>query len=75
MGVDCAHDRGARYQAVLALTELARELLPFDGPEKELTVRVRLNDAVAFSVRLTFDTSFGPALTDSSVIERSDPRH
>ncbi|WP_423066138.1 DUF6894 family protein [Devosia sp. CN2-171] len=68
MGVDCANDRGARHQAVLAITELARELLPHDGPEKELAIRVRLKEEVAFSVRLVFETSSGPALTDVSVL-------
>lgn len=67
LGVDCPDDRRARHQAVLALTELASELLPSDGPSKELGVRVRLKNAVAFTVRLTFDTSPGPALTDVSV--------
>lgn len=36
LGVDCPDDRRARHQAVLALTELASELLPSDGPSKEL---------------------------------------
>ena len=67
LGVECASDRRARHQAVLALTELARELLPYDGPAKELVIRVRLHEELAFSVRLNFDTSSGPALTDPAL--------
>jgi hypothetical protein len=68
IGVECASDRRARHQAVLALTELARELLPSDGSTKEFVIRVRLKDELAFSVRLSFDTSSGPALTDPTVM-------
>lgn len=68
LGVECASDRSARHQAVLALTELARELLPSDGASKELIIRVRQGDGAAFSVRLAFDTSAGPALADPTVV-------
>ncbi|KQW81077.1 hypothetical protein ASC89_04395 [Devosia sp. Root413D1] len=68
IGVECASDQQARYQAVLALTELARDLLPPDGSTKELNIRVRLHEELAFSVRLSFDTSAGPALVDPSVM-------
>lgn len=68
-GVDCARDRSARHQAVLALTELARELLPSSGSTQELVIRVRLKEELAFSVRLAFDTSFGPALTDPAMVD------
>jgi hypothetical protein len=68
VGVECASDRRARHQAVLALTELARELLPSDGPSKELVIRVRHGNDAAFSVRLAFDTSAGPALADPSLV-------
>ncbi len=67
LGVECASDLRARHQAVLALTELARELLPYDGSTKDLVIRVRLQDELAFSVRLAFETSPGPALTDTTV--------
>lgn len=67
IGVECASDQRARHQAVLALTELASELLPYDGPAKELVIRVRLQEELAFSVRLNFDTSSGPALTDPAL--------
>lgn len=68
IGVDCARDRSALHQAVLALTELARELLPFSGPTQQLVIRVRLKEEHAFSVTLAFDTSFGPAFTDTAVV-------
>ncbi len=68
-GVDCPNDSGARYQAVLALTEMARQFLPPDGPSKELKVRVRRQAKVAFTVSLLFETSPGPALTDPSVAD------
>lgn len=67
-GVDCANDGRARHQAVLAITELARELLPADGPSRELSIRVRLRNEVAFTVELAFGTSSGPALSDPSVV-------
>jgi len=67
IGVECASDRRARHQAVLALTELATELLPSDGPSKDLVIRVRLEEGVAFIVKLLFETSSGPALTDPSI--------
>jgi hypothetical protein len=69
LGVECASDQRARHQAVLALTELASELLPYDGSTKELVIRVRLQDELAFSVKLAFETSSGPALTDPTVLE------
>jgi len=69
IGVDCARDRSARHQAVLALTELARELLPSNGSAQELVIRVRLKEEHASSVRLAFDTSSGPALTDTTLME------
>jgi hypothetical protein len=68
LGVDCADDISARHQAVLALTELARELLPPDGSSMELAIRVRLREQAAFTVRLSFDTASGPALSDPTVI-------
>ena len=69
VGLDCPNDAGARYQAVLALTEMARDFLPADGPSKDLKVRVRRKAEVAFTVSLLFETSPGPALTDPSVAE------
>ncbi|OEO28040.1 hypothetical protein VW23_006490 [Devosia insulae DS-56] len=68
LGAECASDGRARHQAVLALTELARELLPSDGPSKELMIRVRIRNEVAFTVQLEFGTSSGPALSDPSVV-------
>jgi len=54
---------------VLALTELPRDLLPADGAEKEMAIRVRLVEEAAFTVRLGFETASGPALTDWSVAQ------
>lgn len=68
-GVEFPSDGRARHEAVLALTELARELLPYDGPSKDLLIRVRLKDQVAFTVKLEFGTSPGPALTDAAVAD------
>jgi hypothetical protein len=67
VGVDCESDRRARYQAVLALTELARELLPMGGATRHFMIRIRLQEQTAFSLRLDFDSLSGPALTDRSV--------
>lgn len=69
LGVDCESDRRARHQAVLALTEMASELLPSDGATKTIIIRVRRKDEVAFTVQLAFDTSPGPALSDRSIAE------
>jgi len=64
LGVECENDGRARHQAVLALTELARELLPPDGPSRDLMIRVRVQNEVAFTVQLLFGTTSGPALSD-----------
>ena len=67
LGMDCRDDRAARYQAVLGLVELARDILPFDGAEKKLAIRVRSREDQAFTVRLEFDIDAGPALADRSI--------
>lgn len=54
LGVECRDDRAARYQAVLALTEMSREYLPDDGNEMELLVKVRQGEEVRFKVRIAF---------------------
>lgn len=38
------------------------ELLPNDGAEMDLTVRVRTGSGMAFTVRLDFSTEVGPAM-------------
>lgn len=66
-GIELETDWKARHQAVLVLCEMAGELLPNDGAEMDLTVRVRTGSDVAFTVRLDFSTETGPALTDPAV--------
>lgn len=56
IGMICRDDRHARYQAVLALTEMAREQLPSDGDAMLLQVRVRDAAHRHFTVKLDFDT-------------------
>jgi hypothetical protein len=68
IGIFCETDHRARYQAVLALTEMAQEYLPRNGANMELTIRVRTAAGVVFSVRLDFDTEAGPELHDPTVI-------
>lgn len=55
-GLDCRDDRGARHQAVLALTEMAREQLPGNGRTAAFRVRVRQSAETKFLVKLDFDT-------------------
>lgn len=62
IGVDCHNDRHARQQAVLALTEMAREQLPTNGDEMVLRVRVRGGLENRFTVGLEFDTEPGADL-------------
>ena len=71
-GVECANDRDARRQAVLALAEMAREDIPPNVSSMDLTVRVRHGANVAFTVHLDFSTDPGPALTDSTMLEEHD---
>lgn len=63
LGVECASDQTSPGSAG---TNRAgpRAAAVYDGPAKELVIRVRLQEELAFSVRLNFDTSSGPALTD-----------
>lgn len=56
IGMEVHSDGHARHQAVLALTEMARELLPADGDHKDLHIRVRTESAERFTVSLDFDT-------------------
>ncbi|WP_055048491.1 DUF6894 family protein [Devosia sp. A16] len=74
-GLECANDGRARFQAVLALTEMAREFLPGDGPSMDLKVRVRRGARVAFTVGLFFETSAGPALSDPSIADQQPMGH
>lgn len=66
-GIECRDDRDARHQAVLALTEMARDQLPNNGPKLDLKVAVRLAEQHAFTVRLDFDIEPGPALVDRTI--------
>lgn len=60
IGMEARGDRHARHQAVLALTEMARELLPTDGDHMKLHIRVRTESDERFTVRLDFDTDRPP---------------
>lgn len=54
IGVDCAYVNAASVQATIALTELARDLLPGDGPDHHLAISVRSETEALFSVELDF---------------------
>lgn len=56
IGMEVRNDRQARHQAVLALTEMARELLPTDGDRMDLSIRVRTEAGERFTVSLDFET-------------------
>lgn len=56
IGVDCANVHAASVQATIALTELARDLLPGDGPDHHLAIMVRSETEPLFSVQLDFAT-------------------
>jgi len=43
-------------QATIALTELAREVLPGDGPGRLLKITVRDENYPLFSLKLDFET-------------------
>jgi len=63
IGMDARDDRQARHQAVLALAEMARELLPSDGDQMDLRIRVRTENAERFTVSLDFETERPPGGT------------
>lgn len=62
IGVECRNDRAARLQAVLGLTEMAHELLPTDGNEMLMQVRVRDASHHRFTLKLDFDTDGEPGI-------------
>jgi hypothetical protein len=64
-GWDCASDGAARRHALLALTELAYELLLLDGQSTEMAIRVRLGQQPAFIFQLTFERFLDPSPIDS----------
>ena len=55
-GIDCQDDHSARQQAVLALTEMAREQLPHNGDFAKYRIRVRGGARSRFTVTLDFAT-------------------
>jgi hypothetical protein len=57
VGVECHSDRAASVQATIALTELARDILPGDGPARYLKIDVRTGTATLFSVALHFEVA------------------
>jgi len=56
IGVECHSLHAASVQATIALTELAREILPGDGPERLLKITVRDETYPLFSLKLDFET-------------------
>lgn len=55
-GQDLPDLKAARHMAVQALTEAARDILPDDGPAKELVVVVRQDGKIVLRARLNFST-------------------
>lgn len=53
-GIDCRDNDVARYQAVLALAEMAREQLPHSGSFAQYRIRVRGIGGSRFIVKLDF---------------------
>jgi len=56
IGVECLSVHAASVQATIALTELAREVLPGDGPGRLLKITVRDENYPLFSLKLDFET-------------------
>lgn len=56
IGVECASVHAASVQATIALVELAREVLPGDGPVKFLRISIRTAERPLFSLTLSFNT-------------------
>ena len=56
IGVECHSVHAASVQATIALTELAREILPGDGPVRHLRIGIRGNEGLLFSLTLDFET-------------------
>ncbi len=64
-GWDCASDCAARHHALLALTELAYELMQLDAQSTEMAISVRLGQQPAFIFQLTFERFLEPSPIDS----------
>lgn len=60
IGVECATIPAASVQATIALTELARDLLPGDGPARYLKITVRDEARALFNLTLDFETEATP---------------
>jgi hypothetical protein len=54
-GMDCANDRLARQQAIMALLEMASEELPGNGEVADFRIRVREGKAHRFTAKLNFE--------------------
>ena len=54
-GLDCASERFARQQALLALLEMAREQLPAQGDVVSFRIRVRQGKIHRFTAKLNFE--------------------
>ena len=55
IGIECRSDYAARVEATRALTEMASEYLPSDGPHRNLAIHVRNRTAALFTVNLRYD--------------------
>lgn len=54
-GVECHSVNAASVQARIALTELAREILPSGGQSRHLKITVRDTNRSLFSLKLHFE--------------------
>jgi len=60
-GVELPTDEAAKMQATLALTEMARDSLPADGNERNLSIHVRTADGPRFDVFLDYEVQMSGA--------------
>lgn len=56
IGLECASVHAASIQATIAITELAREILPGVGPSRFMRITVRDATGPLFSMKLDFET-------------------
>lgn len=65
VGIDCPSPRSATVQAIIALTELARETLPAAGPSRHLEIAVRTRTELLTFARASEPRATGPGLLSS----------
>lgn len=63
VGVELRNSAAAHAEAAVALTEMARDFLPTDGPHRVLGIHVRNASGPQFTVTIKYDVEEQNALT------------